>query len=240
MLDFREDVRREEDGLPAVRRLGDTATELLLHERVEAARRLVQQKYIRSRRERCDERDLLAIALRVGAGALVELEVEARHELGAVPHVDVAVEVAEKLEAFLTGQLRPKAHVARNVGDVTMAGFDVAGVDALDLRGTRGRADEAEEQAEGRRLAGPVGAEESEHLAVGHVEGEVVECDERAEPLRQAHGADRGFWHVPEARSLRWPDSRAKDEAEAQQRARGTSMRSSTPTAVVTRRRCAR
>ena len=67
-------------------------------------------------------------------------------------------------------------------------------------------ADEAEEQAEGRRLAGAVGAEESEHLAVGHVEGEVVECDERAEPLRQVQRADRRFWHAPEARSLRWPD----------------------------------
>ena len=60
-------------------------------------------------------------------------------QLGAVLHVDVAVEVAEQLEALLAGQLRPQAHVARHVGEVTVARLDVAGVDALDLRGTRGR-----------------------------------------------------------------------------------------------------
>ena len=85
LLDLREDVRREEHRLPAVRRLGDAATELLLHQRIEPARRLVQQQHVRSRRERCDERDLLAVALRVRAGALVELEVEPLDELGAVP-----------------------------------------------------------------------------------------------------------------------------------------------------------
>jgi hypothetical protein len=60
---------------------------------------------------------------------------------------------------------------------------------AADQGPPRGRAREAEEEPERRRLAGPVGAEERRHAARPQLEGQVVDGGQRAVALGQAvHG----------------------------------------------------
>ena len=61
-LDLTEDVRREKDRGPAVARLGDHGQELVLHQRIEAARRLVEDQQLRPRRERQEQGHLAPIA----------------------------------------------------------------------------------------------------------------------------------------------------------------------------------
>ena len=61
---------------PSAADAGDLAVEDQLHERVEAARRLVEEVEVGGRREGGDERDLLPVALRVGAALLARVELE--------------------------------------------------------------------------------------------------------------------------------------------------------------------
>ena len=73
-LDLAEDVRGQEDRLPARLGLLDAFAERHLHQRVEPARRLVEQQQVRARRERRDQLDLLAVALRERADLLAGVE----------------------------------------------------------------------------------------------------------------------------------------------------------------------
>ena len=71
-----------------------------------------------SARERGDERDLLAVALRVGAGPFAEVELEPLDQLAPVGLVDAALESSEQREALLAGEPRPEADVAGHVREV--------------------------------------------------------------------------------------------------------------------------
>jgi hypothetical protein len=61
-----------------------------------------------------------------------------------------------------------------------------------DERGARRWGEQGPERPHHRGLAGAVGAEKPEHLAVPHLEGDVVEGDAVAEPLRQVLDRERG------------------------------------------------
>ena len=63
-LDLAEDVRGEEDGLPALLGLAYALAEGDLHQGVKAAGRLVEQQQIGAGGERRDQLHLLAVALR--------------------------------------------------------------------------------------------------------------------------------------------------------------------------------
>src|SRR5262245_9044904 len=66
-LDLAQDVGGEKDGLPALARLEDAVPERALHERVETARRLVEEEEVGAGHQRGDQDQLLAVALREGA-----------------------------------------------------------------------------------------------------------------------------------------------------------------------------
>ena len=70
-LGLAEDVAGQQNRAPAVAQLGHALAEGLLHQRVEAAGRLVEQVELGVRRERGDERDLLPVALRAMSAFLV-------------------------------------------------------------------------------------------------------------------------------------------------------------------------
>ena len=84
-LDLVEVVRGEEDRRAAVAVLGDDGEELLLHERVQARRRLVEDEQLRLVEERLDEPDLLAVAARELAQRPVEVRLEALGERVRAP-----------------------------------------------------------------------------------------------------------------------------------------------------------
>ena len=64
-------------------------------------------------------------------------------------------------------------------------------VEAGDVRDTFARGEQSDQHLDRRRLAGAVGAKESEHFAGLHVEGDVIDGDERSESARQILGVDR-------------------------------------------------
>ena len=77
-------------------------------------------------------------------------------------------------------------------------------VDAHDLGPAGGGMDEPEQQAQRRRLAGAVRAEEPEDLPLFDVERQRVERDQIAEALRQSLGPDRRGHSSGEPISHRW------------------------------------
>ena len=79
-LDLAEDVARQQHGAPLVLQRGELALEDLLHERVEAGRRLVEHEQRHVAGQRRDEGDLLPVALGVGLALLGRVELEALDE----------------------------------------------------------------------------------------------------------------------------------------------------------------
>jgi hypothetical protein len=91
----------------------DALLERRLHQRIQARGRLVQQEQLGVRRERGDERDLLPVALGVGAGLLARVEVEALQQLGAALGVQATAQPAEQVDGLASGQVRPDQILAR-------------------------------------------------------------------------------------------------------------------------------
>ena len=84
-LDLGEDVARQQHRAPFGLDLADAVLEHRLHQRVEARRRLVEDQQLGVGRQRRDQADLLAVALRVRAGLLGRVELEALEQLVAAP-----------------------------------------------------------------------------------------------------------------------------------------------------------
>ena len=185
-LDLAEDVRGEEHRLPALLRLLHRLPEGHLHQRVEPARRLVEDQQVGPARERRDELHLLAVALRECPHLLVELEPEALDENVAVGDVGPAAQPREIGEGLGAGQARPEERLAGDVADPPVRGDRLApGVDPEELGAAIARAVQAEQQADRRRLPRPVRAEVAVHLA--RRDGEI----ERLEGERSTRSACR-------------------------------------------------
>src|SRR6478609_1218243 len=106
-LDLAEDVRREKHGTSVRTGLGDRVAERGLHQRVQSARRFVEDQKLRAGREGGDQLDLLPVALGVVTNPLVRLEVEPFDQRLTVAIVDRAVQPAEELETLPTGERGP-------------------------------------------------------------------------------------------------------------------------------------
>ena len=76
MLDLGEDMRRDEDRRAVAAGVTNQPVELLLVQRIEPARRLVEDEQGGLRRKREKERQLLLVAVRVLAVLATEIEVE--------------------------------------------------------------------------------------------------------------------------------------------------------------------
>ena len=136
-----------------------------------------------ARRQGCDERDLLPVALGVAAALLGRVEVEALEQRGATVLVEVAAQPAEQVDDLAAGEVRPQGDVAGDVRDAAMDGLDVGpGVGAQQRRGPAVGLQQAQEDADRRGLAGAVGAEESVHLAL---------LDRQVEPVERAGASER-------------------------------------------------
>ena len=129
-----------------------------------------------------DQRDLLPVALGVGAALLGRVELEALDQLLAAGRVEAAAQAAEQVDRLAAGEVGPQVDVAGHVGEPAVeldgVGPRVAAQQA-DLAGVG--AQEAEQDADGGRLAGAVGTEEAVHLA---------RLDGQVEPVERAHVAE--------------------------------------------------
>ena len=124
--------------------------------------------------ERGDQCDLLLVALRVLPELPARVEVEAFDEVALVGPIDPAAQVPEVLDGLGARQPVVQSELARQVPDPTVD-LDRApeAVEAEDAGRPRTRPDQVEEQADRRRLAGAVRAEEPEDLALLDLEIDV-------------------------------------------------------------------
>src|SRR5262249_51006407 len=183
----------EEDRLPRVPRLLNALAEHLLHQGVEAARRLIEDEELGARHQGRDEAQLLPIALRVGPHGLRGIEIEAGDQLVPVGWVAVAGAPPEQTERLGAGEGGPEGGLA---GHVREAPMDLRRapprVEAEERRAPRGRRDEPEQQTYRRGFAGAVGAQIPEDLAPDDLQVEVLEGVLLAVALGQPAGADDG------------------------------------------------
>ena len=161
---------------PCVAQLDDALAEHRVHQRVEARGRLVEQQQLDVGGERGDQRDLLPVALGVGARLLGRVELEALQELGAALLVEAAAQPAEQVDHLAAGEVRPQRHLAGHVGQAAVQPLHVApGIAAEQPRHAGVGAQQAEQDADRGRLAGAVRAEQAVDLAGPHLEVEAVE-----------------------------------------------------------------
>src|SRR6478735_9038227 len=167
LLDLGQDVTRQEDRPALCLRLADEVVERLLDEWVESRCRLVEDEQLGLMLERDDEPDLLLVALGVLAELATGIDVEALHQLGLIGGVDVAAQIREILDGLPAGKLVVQDDLARQIAESRMDRDRIlVRVDAEDPCLPGRRSDVVEQGPDGRRLAGPVRAEEAERLAL--------------------------------------------------------------------------
>ena len=103
-------------------------------------------------------------------------------------------ERAEVLEVLEAAEILVEHHLLGDVGEVPL-GLErlLRDVDPVDACRPGRRLDEVEEEVDRGRLAGAVGAEQTEHLAGLDRERQVVEGDVRIVPLRESCSLEHGF-----------------------------------------------
>ncbi len=139
------------------------------------------------------ERDLLTVALGVGASLLRRVQVELLDQVCSPLFVQPAPEPAEQVDDLTTAEVRPEVHVAGDVGEAAVQVHGVGprvAVEQPDLAGIG--AQEAQEDPNGRGLAGTVRPDEPVDLAGIDGEVQAVEGTDVAEGLDEARHIDRG------------------------------------------------
>ena len=123
----------------------------------------------------------------------LRIDVEALDQRRLVGPVHPAAKVREVLQGLATGQAVVEGELAGDVADASMDRDRIgARLDAEDERAAAGRADQVEEGPDGRRLAGTVGAEEAEDLALADLEVDVDDAEVAAVVLGELLGLDDG------------------------------------------------
>jgi hypothetical protein len=142
-----------------------------------ASRRLVHKPHLRAVEEGAGENEALLHAFGVGAGPPVGgiLKAHAAQEGHRVGRRDV-VETGEEPEVFQTGHLTVGVGVLeRDADEVEKAAIRAADIAIGDLDLAFLQGEEDGEDLLGGRLPGPVGPQEAEDLALGHLEGDAVD-----------------------------------------------------------------
>ena len=195
---FLEVLRREDERRAVADELAQQVPEVAAAPGVEAGGRLVEEEHLGAGDERRREVEAPAHAAREGLHELGGLGAQV-HQLeqlvGALAGLTLgeAVEPADHLEVeagaeqavdgrLLCGDADTPAHRGRVVDDV----------EAGDGRPALGRRRDGREDAQGRRLAGAVVAEQTEDRAPGHLEIEVPQGPEVAEALAEPLGVHPG------------------------------------------------
>src|SRR5260221_11354556 len=192
VFDLREDVRRDEHRRGARSRVSDELVELLLMQRVEPARRLVEDQERGLRGDREQQREVLLVAVRVLAVLAPEVEVELLRDRFDVGVRDVAAQTRDVGDDRAAPPAAELGELARHVADPPLDRDRVAvRVEAEDRARATRRVAQAHEQLDRRRFAGAVRTEEAEDLALVHVEVDIEDPVSRAVVLGQLVGVDR-------------------------------------------------
>lgn len=172
----------------------DALLEHALHQRIEAARRLVKQKELDVARERRNERNFLPIPFRVITPLLREVELESLGEVVSAATIVSTFRASfstthatEQAYGLTTRERRPETHVARNVGESFVQLHRIAPwITPEQSHPSRTRSKEPEQYSESGRLPRSVRSEKGMDIARLHVHVESVERYCTAEPLRES------------------------------------------------------
>jgi hypothetical protein len=151
-------------------------------------------------RERLDHPDLLLVALRQSPDRSVEVEPEPVGERPDPLHAATAAQLGELVQQLPCGP--PAVRHTQLAGQVpdpgTQPGSTVARGRAEHLDAARGRTQQVEQDADERRLARAVRAEEAEDLTRRHLEVDPVQrADAAAVDLHEPLGPDDGGHGAP-------------------------------------------
>src|SRR6266511_447276 len=165
VLHLGQHVRGHEDGLAGGPGLAYQLLELLLHERVQAAGRLVEDEQLRVVHERLYQADLLLVPLGQGADLPGGVQLEPLGQLGDPLLGYPAAGVAEEPKQLVDPVPAVEAQLAGQVPDPPPDRHPLAArVGAEHAYPATGGPDEVEHQPDRGGLAGAVGAEEAEDL----------------------------------------------------------------------------
>ena len=198
-LHLAQEVRVEEDGRAPVAGLADDRADVVAAHGVQRGRGLVEDHQRRVAEERRREPQALLHPLGEAAGpvAVPPGQPDQRQHpvhLGAAARGRQAREARVQVQHLAGGQPGLVAEQLRQVPDPP-ACVPVAQRAAQHGPAPARRPGQAEQQLDGRRLAGAVGAQEAEHLARRHADVERVEGDGGPVGLAQAMGLDGGVGH---------------------------------------------
>src|ERR1035437_726881 len=202
LLDLAKDVRGQKDGTPLVSHLFDHPFELLLVERVEAACGLIEDQQTGAMHEGLDQHHLALVA----AGVMVILargvQVESLDQLLEIGCIHASAQVPEVLKDLSAGQAGIERRLTRRVADqpLDLHGLPPA-IQAVDVRRTLVGTQQGHQQTDCGGLARAVGAEEAEHLALIHAEGDIGDAAFAAVALGQTLDFDYRYRHRPSLQS---------------------------------------
>src|SRR5207245_10113122 len=139
---------------------------LLLQERVETRRRLVQNEQVGPMLERAHQADLLAVPLREAPDAVAHVQPEALGVALSGSEVVAGAERAEEAEVLGHAQVRIEGDIAGEEADPAPDREGIPHeVKSEHRRAAPRRADEPQEEPDRGRLPRPVRSEEAEDLA---------------------------------------------------------------------------
>lgn len=202
-------LRGQQQGRTAGDQLLDDLPELLAVARVEPGRRLVHEHDRRRHDERRRQVEAAAHASGVRLGGAVRRvgQIEPVEQLArpglrrASAHL---VELADHAQVLAAGQIF--VHGGELAGEPDRAPHLVGMLQDVDPRhegAAAVRPEQRRQDPDGSRLAGSVGAEESEHGAFRHVEVDTAECGDVTEGLDEPFGVD-GAWHMGFPSAFGW------------------------------------
>jgi hypothetical protein len=176
-----QQVRAQDDGGPLPGAFHDRLFHAPHPRGVEARQRLVEQQDRRLMQQATGDGELLLHAPRQrfgeGPGLLTQLQLlqQGRDARVGVPD---PVQPGGEPEVFFHGEVVEQARLVRHEGELAFGADGIAlHVTGADANGAARRADDADETAQRRGLAGAVGPDESQHLARRDGERQILHRD---------------------------------------------------------------
>src|SRR5713226_1368795 len=165
---------------------------------VEAVGRLVEDQELGLAQHRLGQRQALTHAHGVPLDLVIAalLHPDQVEELADLLLVDGTEESCEKAQVVATGEEAvERGLLERGSEQAGRPGVIRPAVVPADPGGAAIRMLQPEEDSDGGRLARPVGAQEPKHLALGDIQGDLVEGADAAEPLGEPIDLDDGgYW----------------------------------------------
>jgi hypothetical protein len=167
--------------------------------------------------ERDDQADLLLVALRVLPESARRIDVQPGDQVLLIELVDPAAKVGEVVDGLRSGQVVVESKLTRQVAEPAVDGNRLGGrVHPEDPGPATGRPDMVEERSDHRRLAGAVGPQKAECLALLDRQVHLHDPPMRAVELGQLLGLDdRVHVGMPFPGTHRPPNSESRQPAPA-------------------------